>query len=60
MRNLSLPVIHTQKKALEKRDMIIRKKIGRINFLALNREALRGLQDWVMQYHTYWGVMKLP
>jgi DNA-binding transcriptional ArsR family regulator len=55
MRNLSLPAIHKHIKVLEKGDMIIRKKIGRINFLALNREALRGLQDWVMQYHTYWG-----
>ena len=35
--------------------MIIRKKIGRINFLALNRQALRGTQDWLQQFHTYWG-----
>jgi len=55
MRNLSLPAIHKHIKVLEKGDMIIRKKIGRINFLALKREALRGLQDWVMQYHTYGG-----
>ena len=31
------------------------KKIGQTNFLTLNRAALRSLQDWVMQYHTYWG-----
>jgi DNA-binding transcriptional ArsR family regulator len=55
MRNLSLPAIHKHIKVLEKGDMIIRKKIGRISFLALNRQSLRGLQDWVMQYHTYWG-----
>ncbi len=55
MRGLSLPAIHKHIKVLEKGDMIIRKKIGRINFLTLNRESLRGLQDWVMQYHTYWG-----
>ena len=42
-------------KVLEKGGMIIRKKIGQTNFLTLNREALRSLQDWVMQYHTYWG-----
>jgi len=35
--------------------MIIRKKIGRTNFLALNRESLSGLQDWLKQFHTYWG-----
>ena len=52
MRNLSLPAIHKHIKVLEKGEMIIRKKIGRTNFLALKREALRGLQDWVMQYHT--------
>ena len=35
--------------------MVIRRKIGRTNFLTLNRESLRGLQDWLMQYATYWG-----
>ena len=55
MRSLSLPAIHKHIKVLENADMIIRKKIGRTNFLTLNRKSLRGLQDWVMQYHTYWG-----
>ena len=55
MRGLSLPAIHKHIKALENADLIIRKKIGRTNFLALNRKALRGLQQWVMQYHAYWG-----
>jgi len=35
--------------------MIIGKKIGQTNFLTLNQASLRGLQDWLMQYHTYWG-----
>jgi DNA-binding transcriptional ArsR family regulator len=55
MRNLSLPAIHKHIKILEKGGMILRKKIGRTNFLAINRESLRGLQDWLAQYHTYWG-----
>ena len=55
MRNLSLPAIHKHIAVLEKGGLIIRKKIGQTNFLTLNRAALRGLQDWVMQYHTYWG-----
>jgi DNA-binding transcriptional ArsR family regulator len=55
IRNLSLPAIHKHIKILEKAGMINRKKIGRTNFLALNRKSLSGLQDWVMQYHTYWG-----
>ncbi len=49
MRGLSLPAIHKHIKVLEKADMIIRKKIGRTNFLALNRDSLRGLQEWVTQ-----------
>lgn len=55
MRNLSLPAIHKHIEILEKGDMVIRKKIGRTNFLALNRDSLRVLQDWLSQYHTYWG-----
>jgi DNA-binding transcriptional ArsR family regulator len=55
MRNLSLPAIHKHIEILEKGGLVIRKKIGQTNFLTLNRAALRGLQDWVMQYHTYWG-----
>jgi len=55
MRGLSLPAIHKHIKALENAEMITRKKMGRTNFLTLNRESLRGLQDWLMQFHTYWG-----
>lgn len=55
MRGLSLPAIYKHIKILEEASMIIRKKIGRTNFLTLNRESLRGLQDWLMQYHTYSG-----
>jgi DNA-binding transcriptional ArsR family regulator len=55
MRNLSLPAIYKHIKVLEKGGMIIRRKIGQTNFLTLNRKSLRGLQNWVMQYHTYWG-----
>ena len=55
MRGLTLPAIYKHIKVLEKGGMIIRKKIGQTNFLTLNREALRSLQDWAMQYHTYWG-----
>ena len=58
MRSLSLPAIHKHIKILEKASLIIRRKIGRTNFLTLNRESLRVLQDWVMQFHTYWGSNK--
>src|SRR3989338_4080577 len=55
MRGLSLPAIHKHIKLLEEAGLIIRKKVGQTNFLTLNRLSLRGLQDWLMQYHTYWG-----
>lgn len=55
MRGLSLPAIHKHIKVLEQSGIIQRKKLGRTNFLALNRASLQGLQEWVMQYHTYWG-----
>lgn len=52
---LSLPAIHKHIKILESASMVIRKKIGRTHFLTLNKESLLSLQDWVMQYHPYWG-----
>ncbi len=55
MRGLSLPAIHKHIRVLEEAEMVIRKKIGRTNFLGLNRGPLRGLQDWVGQFHPYWG-----
>lgn len=54
-RCLSLPAIHKHIKVLENAGMIMRKKIGRSNFLALNRESLHCLQDWLKQCHAYWG-----
>jgi DNA-binding transcriptional ArsR family regulator len=55
MHSLSLPAIYKHIKVLEQGDMIIRKKIGRTHYLALKRKTLQGLQDWLMQYQTYWG-----
>ena len=55
IRDLSLPAIYKHIKILEKANMLIRKKIGRTNVLTLNRYSLRGLQDWITQFHTYWG-----
>lgn len=55
MRGLSLPAIHKHLKVLEDAKLISRKKIGQTNFISLNRKPLRDLQEWVMQYHPYWG-----
>ena len=55
MRGLSLPAIHKHIKILENADLIINKKTGRTHFLTINRQALRSLQAWLMQYQPYWG-----
>lgn len=55
MRDLSLPAIHKHIKILEESGLIRIKKLGRVHFLTLNRQSLRTLQDWLMQYHAYWG-----
>lgn len=55
MRHLSLPAIHKHIQLLENSGLILRKKTGHTNFLTLNRQSLRGLQEWIMQYHPYWS-----
>lgn len=55
MRELSLPAIHKHIKILERAGLVLNKKIGRSRFLTLNKNSLGGLQDWLMQYHAYWG-----
>jgi DNA-binding transcriptional ArsR family regulator len=52
LRNLSLPAIHKHIEVLEKGGMVTRRKIGQTNFLALDRESLRGLQDWLVRIKT--------
>lgn len=52
---LSLPAIHRHIKVLEQAGLVQRKKSGRVNFLALDRTGLLLMQDWVAQYHAYWG-----
>lgn len=55
IRGLSLPAIHKHIKILKTANLVTEKKISRTHFLTLNRDSLRVLQDWLMQYHTYWG-----
>jgi DNA-binding transcriptional ArsR family regulator len=49
LRNLSLPAIHKHIDVLERGGIVTRRKIGQTNFLTLNRESLRGLQDWLIR-----------
>jgi DNA-binding transcriptional ArsR family regulator len=52
---VSLTAIHRHIRVLEDAKLIRRKKSGRVNFLAINRATMRGVQDWAQQYHAYWG-----
>jgi len=51
----SLPAIHRHIKVLERARLVRRKKSGRVNFLALDRTGLQLMQNWIAQYHAYWG-----
>lgn len=55
IQGLSLPAIHKHIRVLEDAGMVIRKKTGRTNFLALSRKPLRDLQEWVGGFNPYWG-----
>ena len=55
LRDLSLPAIHKHVRVLENAAMVRRRKIGRTNFLALERAPLRRLTTWVDQFHPWWG-----
>lgn len=54
-RDLSLQAIHKHVRVLEGAAMVRRRKVGRTNFLALQREPLRRLQAWMEQFHPWWG-----
>jgi DNA-binding transcriptional ArsR family regulator len=55
LRGLSLPAIHKHIRVLENAAKVRRRKIGRTNFLALERAPLRRLATWVEQFHPWWG-----
>ena len=55
MRGLSLPAIHKHIKVLENAGLVSRRKSGRTTYLTLRRQPLQHLQDWVGQFHPYWG-----
>ncbi len=53
--SLSLPAIYKHMNILEGAELIIRKKAGRTNFIALNSVTLGLAQSWITQYNTNWG-----
>jgi DNA-binding transcriptional ArsR family regulator len=52
LRNLSLPAIHKHIEVLEKGGLVTRRKIGQTNFLTLNPESFRALQDWLIRINN--------
>jgi DNA-binding transcriptional ArsR family regulator len=60
LRNLSLPAIHKHIEVLEKGGLVTRRKIGQTNFLTLNPESLRGIQDWLIRINNAGTTKKLP
>jgi DNA-binding transcriptional ArsR family regulator len=60
LRNLSLPAIHKHIEILEKGGIVTRRKIGQTNFLTLNRDSLRGLQDWLIRINSTRASKRLP
>jgi DNA-binding transcriptional ArsR family regulator len=55
LRELSLPAIHRHLAILEDAHLIRRRKTGRTTYLTLRRQSLRSLQEWLTEFHTYWG-----
>ena len=52
---LSLPAMHKHIRTLEEAKLIIRRKAGRTNFVALDTATLRLAQSWITQYNVAWG-----
>ena len=54
-RGLSLPAIHKHIAVLEEAGLVARRKQGRTNYLVLDPRRLGALQEWLFEFHTYWG-----
>ena len=52
---LSLPAIHKHIRSLEDAKLIHRRKVGRVNFIALNKKSVLTSQNWINQFRTEWG-----
>jgi len=55
IRGLSLPAINKHVRVLVDADIVRRRKLGRTTFLTLDRSSIRRLQEWLGEYHAYWG-----
>jgi DNA-binding transcriptional ArsR family regulator len=52
---LSLPAIHKHIARLEEAGLLRRRKIGRTNYVTLEREPLQELQAWIGGFQPWWG-----
>ena len=52
---MSLTAITRHIAVLEESGLVVRKKSGRTNFLALDRATMQRFQQWAAQYDTAWG-----
>ena len=55
IRGMSLPSIHKHVRVLEEAAMVSRRKLGRTNFLAIERRPLGQLQAWTAELQPWWG-----
>ncbi|MEI6478374.1 MAG: winged helix-turn-helix domain-containing protein [bacterium] len=53
--HVSLPSLHRHIRVLEEAHLLQRKKVGRTNFVAIDRKGLKIAQGWLAQYYTDWG-----
>lgn len=52
---MSLTAINRHINVLEEAGLVIRRKVGRVNFLSISRSTMHRVQDWALQYNAMWG-----
>lgn len=52
---VSLQAIHRHIRMLEQANLLQRRKVGRVNFVAIKRVGLRSAQDWLGQFNIEFG-----
>lgn len=53
--NVSLPSMHRHIRTLEDAGLIQRRKVGRVNFIAIKRQTMSAAKTWMAQYHLEFG-----
>ena len=52
---MSLTAINRHVNVLEDAGLVIRRKVGRVNFLSISRSTMRRVQNWALQYNAMLG-----